>query len=106
MTVRMAPLPQFVAILLVGPSNVKATAGPLPLDLSPFGFTYCWLRVSPDINVLLTGSAGSASYALAVPTNPALAGLILHLQALVPDTAAGNPAGLVVSDAATAVVGM
>jgi hypothetical protein len=101
----MAPLPQSVAILVAGLSNVSAAAGPLPLDLSPFGLTNCWQRVSPDLSVLLIGASGAASFALAVPASPALAGLILHQQALVLDAAAGNPAGLVVSDAATAVVG-
>ena len=85
---------------------MSAAAGPLPLDLSPFGLTNCWLRVSPDVSVLLIGSAGSAGFALAVPVNPSLAGMILHQQALVLDPAAGNPAGLVVSDAATVVVGL
>jgi len=49
---------------------------------------------------------GSATYALTVPASAALAGFILHQQAVVLDPAAGNPAGLVMSDAATAVVGM
>jgi hypothetical protein len=105
MTVRMQPLPQSVAMLLAGLSNVTAAAGPLPLDLSPFGLTNCRLRVRPDVSVVVIGAGGSASFALAVPTSPSLAGLILHQQALVLDPAAGNPAGLVMSDAATAVVG-
>jgi hypothetical protein len=48
---------------------------------------------------------GSATYALAVPASAALAGFILHQQALVLDPAAGNPSDLVMSDAATAVIG-
>jgi hypothetical protein len=36
---------------------------------------------------------------------PALAGVIAHCQAIVFDPAAGNAAGLVMSDAATLVVG-
>jgi hypothetical protein len=38
--------------------------------------------------------------------SPALAGFTLHQQAVVFDPAAFNPIGLVMSDAATAVVGM
>ena len=106
MTVLVEPLPQSVAMLITGLSNLSSAAGPLPLDLSPFGLTGCWLRASPDATALLIGSAGSASYALTVPANAALVGLILQQQALVLDPAAGNPAGLVMSDAATAVVGL
>jgi hypothetical protein len=73
--------------------------------VAPFGLTNCFLRVSPDLTDVLIGSAGAATFTLAVPLNPALAGLIAHQQALVLDPAAANPAGLVLSDAATAVVG-
>ena len=81
-------------------------AVPLPLDLSPLGLTNCWLRVSLDANEALIGSLGSATYSLAIPASAALAGFILHQQAVVLDPAAGNPLGLVMSDAATAVVGL
>ena len=107
MTVRVEPLPLSLAVMISGFSNVSSTAGPLPLDLSPLGLVNnCWLRVSLDANDALIGSSGSATYALAVPASPALAGLLLHQQAVVLDPAAGNPAGLVLSDAASAVVGL
>jgi hypothetical protein len=51
------------------------------------------------------GSLGSATWSLPIPASAALAGFILHQQALVLDPAASNPSGLVMSDAATAVVG-
>ena len=54
---------------------------------------------------MVLGASGSATYTLVVPSLPALAGTILHCQAIVFDAAAGNPAGLVMSDAATLVVG-
>jgi hypothetical protein len=106
MTVRIEPLPLSVALLIAGLSNVSGAAGALPMDLSQFGLTNCLLRVSPDASILLIGTGLSASFALAVPATPSLAGLILHQQAVVLDPAAGNPAGLVMSDAATAVVGL
>ena len=106
MTVRVEPLPLSLAVMISGFSNVSSTAGPLPLDLSPFGLTNCSLRVSLDISDALIGALGSATYSLAVPASAALAGFILHQQALVFDPAAGNPQGLVMSDAATAVVGL
>jgi hypothetical protein len=106
MTVRVEPLPQSLAIMYSGLSNVSWAAVPLPLSLLPFGLTNCWLRVSPDTNDLLLGVSGVAIHALAVPASAALAGLILHQQVQVLDADAGNPTGFVMSDAATAVVGM
>jgi hypothetical protein len=106
MNVRALPLPLSIAAMVTGFSNVGSPAGPLPLDLSPFGLTNCALRVSPDASVLLVGANGSANFALAIPLSPSLAGLLFHQQALVFDPAAGNAAGLVMSDAATAVVGL
>jgi hypothetical protein len=80
-------------------------AVPLPLDVTPFGLTNCWLRVSLDISDALIGASGTATHALAIPASAAFAGFIVHQQALVLDAAAGNPSGLVMSDAATAVIG-
>jgi hypothetical protein len=106
MTVRVEPMPLFVAVMISGFSNVSWAAVPLPIDLSSLGLTNCSLRVSLDANDALIGSLGSATYSLGIPASPALAGFMLHQQAVVLDPAAGNPAGLVMSDAATAVVGM
>jgi hypothetical protein len=106
MTVSVEPLPLSVAVMITGLSNVSWVAVPLPLDLSFLGLTNCSLRVSPDVTDTLIGSSGSATYSLAVPMSPALAGFTLHQQAVVFDPAAFNPIGLVMSDAATAVVGM
>jgi hypothetical protein len=74
--------------------------------MSSLGLTNCWLRVSLDANDALIGALGSATYSLAIPASAALAGFILHQQAVVLDPAASNPPGLVMSDAATAVVGL
>ena len=93
-------------LMISGLSNVSSAAVPLPLDLTALGITNCWLRVSVDAHEAVIGSLGSATYSLAVPASASLAGFILHQQALVLDPAAGNPLGLVMSDAATAVVGM
>jgi len=106
MTVRVEPLPLSVAVMITGFSNVSSAAGPLPLNLSSLGLTNCWLRVSLDANDALIGSMGSATYSLAIPASAALAGFTLHQQALVLDPAAANPSGLVMSDAATAVIGL
>jgi hypothetical protein len=83
MTVRVEPLPLSAAVVISGLSNVSWSAVALPLNLSPFGLPNCWLRVSPDVNDALIGSLGSATYSLAVPASAALAGFILHQQAVV-----------------------
>jgi hypothetical protein len=106
MTVRVEPLPLSIAVMISGLSNVSWAAAPLPLDLSSLGLTNCWLCVSLDANDALIGSLGSATYSLAIPASAALAGFILHQQAVVLDPAAVNPSGLVMSDAATAIVGL
>ena len=106
MTVRVEPLPLSAAVMMSGFSNVSWAAGPLPLNLTPVGLLNCWLRVSPDVNDALIGSLGSATYSLAIPASAALAGFMLHQQAVVLDPAASNPLGLVMSDAATAAVGL
>lgn len=48
---------------------------------------------------------GRTNFTMAIPAAPSLAGLRIHQQVLVLDAAAPNPAGLVMSDAATAVIG-
>jgi len=105
MSLRALPLPQSAALLAVGFDNVNSVLGPLPLDLSSWGLTNCMLRVRPDASTLLVGSGGTATFALAVPAASSLAGLLVHFQAVVLDPACGNAAGLVMSDAVTAVVG-
>jgi hypothetical protein len=103
--IAMQPLPQNAAVLVLGFSNVSSAFGPLPLDLTAFGMPGCFGRVSPDFAASVVGSGGAATFPFAIPSLPALAGTILHSQAIVFDAAAGNPAGLVMSDAATLVVG-
>src|SRR6185503_6095325 len=103
--ISMQPLPQNAAVLVFGFSNLSSAFGPLPLDLTAAGMPGCFGRVSLDFAAPVLGSGGSASYPLVVPSVPTLAGTIVHCQAIVFDAAAGNPAGLVMSDAATLVVG-
>ena len=65
----------------------------------------CFGRVSPDFSALVLGPGGFAAFPFAIPGLPGLAGTIVHSQAIVLDAAAGNAAGLVMSDAATLAVG-
>jgi len=107
MTTRVVikPLPQKAALLVFGFSNTTSTLGSLPLDLTVLGLPGCLGRVSLDFTASVRSASSSATWSLAVPNVPALAGVIAHCQAIVFDPAAGNAAGLVMSDAATLVVG-
>ena len=60
-------------MLLIGFSNTRAAIGPLPADLSPLGMRGCWLRVSLDLVVPVSGTPARAS--LPLPGDPAFAGL-------------------------------
>ena len=103
--IAMQPLPQNVAVLVFGFSNTTSALGPLPLNLTTLGMLGCLGRVSLDFSPWVFGAGGSAVYPLVVPSLPTLAGTVVHCQAIVFDPAASNPAGLVMSDAATLVVG-
>jgi hypothetical protein len=76
-----------------------------PVGLGFLGAPGCLAHVTPDVLQLISGAAGSASFSMAVPSTPALAGYELHTQAIVVDVGA-NGFGGVVSDAATATVGL
>jgi hypothetical protein len=98
-------LPANVALLLLGFSNTSSSFGPLPLDLAAFGMPGCTAHTSSDALVFLVGGGGTAAFTLSIPGVAAFIGTRLYEQALVPDAAAGNALGAVMSDAATAVVG-
>tara|TARA_R110002096_G_scaffold177707_3_gene354440 strand:+ start:1351 stop:2802 length:1452 start_codon:yes stop_codon:yes gene_type:complete len=75
------------------------------VDLGFVGAPGCPAHVTADVLLLINGSAGSASFSLAVPSTPALSGFELHTQAIVVE-AGVNAFGGIVSDAATATVGL
>lgn len=58
------------------------------------------LAISPDFFVPVVDSSAS----LPIPPDPTLGGGLFHVQALIVDPGV-NPLGLVVSDAATALIG-
>ena len=96
----------FGLIGLVGLSKTFWAGTPLPLDLSPFGFTGCTLHVSVlRANPLLVdGSSGRAGWTLHVDDEPSLLGVRFFTQGLVLDPSV-NPAGFVVTNAAEGVIG-
>ncbi|MBM4062829.1 MAG: PKD domain-containing protein [Planctomycetes bacterium] len=97
-------LPQSLAIMMVGFSNT----GPLlPYDLTPHGAPGCFVRVSPDVTVLLIGAGNTAVWPFAIPNDPTLSGLRLFNQAFVLDNNPNfNALGGVVSDAAGMIIGL
>jgi hypothetical protein len=105
MQVQVNNLPQSAAVYALGFSNTISSAGTLPLDLTRYGMPGCHLLVSVDSAQMLTVSGSTAVYSLPIPSVSGLLGLVFYQQALVPDPAAGNPAGAVMSDAAAAVIG-
>ena len=103
-SVELQRLPQSQAIVFFGASNrFIGETFLLPVNLSFLGLTGCSLRVSPDVAVPVVGAGNSATLTFPVPAVPAFVGLVYYQQAIVPDPQ--SAAGLVMSDAATAVVG-
>ena len=102
--VTLTNLPANAALLATGFSTTVSALGPLPLDLGPFGMPGCSLRIAPDLVTLVVGSDGYATVSAMLSTAPALLGMTYHQQALVLDPGA-NPAGAVLSHAASAVIG-
>ncbi|HET6204724.1 MAG TPA: hypothetical protein VFI25_18175 [Planctomycetota bacterium] len=94
------------AFLAFGTSHVSWLGAPLPLDLSFFGATGCFLLVSVDglVGTVTSGSgpgAGTALVPTPIPPNPALLGGRAFLQWAVLDPILG---GILTSDAASVTV--
>ncbi|MCA8943785.1 MAG: hypothetical protein KDB80_14575 [Planctomycetes bacterium] len=76
-----------------------------PVSLDALGLTGCVLEQNPVASFArLTGSTGAASFAYAIPNNPLLVGLQLHVQWSVLDPTA-NPLGLSLSPGGIATIG-
>ncbi|HZN38535.1 MAG TPA: hypothetical protein VFD82_07005 [Planctomycetota bacterium] len=99
------PLTEFSPILaIIGFSNTVWPPLPLPLPLAVFGMTDCRLYVSFDFSGLLIGQNGECNWTIAIPNNPAVAGSQFYVQGLIADIGT-NPAGVVVSNGGTVLVG-
>lgn len=98
-------VPEGFAILLSGLDAASSPLGPLPIDLSFLGMTGCIGRVRTDVVEVAVATGGVAAFALNIPWSQRLIGASFYQQALLPDAAA-NPAGLVLSDAQAAVIGL
>jgi hypothetical protein len=77
------------AYVWLGLSNAVWNGLPLPYDLEPFGVPGCALNVSLDV-LLYLGPPGSVPFV--IPSEPALAGQVVHFQTLL----FGDPGGRLV----------
>jgi hypothetical protein len=90
--------------LFTGTNRTTWGSMPLPVDLGLLGMPGCTAWIAPEFTAVLANSSGTASCTLAVPQATQLVGAVFHAQGavLVPGF---NGAGLVVSNAGTAVIG-
>jgi hypothetical protein len=95
--VQVLDLPQNLAIMMLGWSRQN-------LPLRSLGLGHCQQLVSVDAVQWITGQNHLAHWRLPIPDVPALVGTRFYNQAVVLDQAA-NSIGVVLSDAAEAVVG-
>ena len=79
-------------------------AQPLPIDLTPLGFTNCSLRIAPQAIEVLSNIAGVADWNLTVPADPVLDGVVFYVQGMV-GAPAFNPASAVLSNSGRGVAG-
>jgi hypothetical protein len=102
--VDLTNLPTSTGFVVVGWSNTSAGPFALPLSLAPYGMPGCFARVATDLLCFVSGSNGTATLTMPVPSDGALVGLPLHQQGLSIDPAA-NAAGLAVSNSVRVTVG-
>ncbi|MCA8975303.1 MAG: PKD domain-containing protein [Planctomycetes bacterium] len=104
LTVTVDNMPVSAGIMVTGFSNSAWALGALPYDLSGFGATGCFLRVSTDSNLFIAGASNSATWSLVIPNAAALSGTLMYQQAIVLDPTA-NGAGAVGSNASALLFG-
>ena len=93
------------AILLLGGSNASWPGGSLPFPLQPFGGGNCVLYGSSEVWIhFLTDSVGHVAAGLTAPSSPSVLGATVHAQFAIDDPLA-SPFGVVLTNAATLVVG-
>lgn len=106
--VRFSSLPNTPAALVfaaLGGSDQTWNGTPLPLDLTPIGYTSCMLRIEPATIELLSNNAGIANWGISVPNTPSLDGAVFFMQGLVL-TPGFNPGGGVTSSSLRATAGV
>jgi hypothetical protein len=81
-----------IALLGFGFDLARWNGAVLPQALDPFGLPGCrvWVGIDSAMLVVLVHAGNAVTFPLAIPANPALAGLIVGAQALVLDAAASS----------------
>lgn len=73
--------PHGLSVLAIGASNTNFAGLALPLDLTPFGFQNCVLRVSLDVTIpAVTPVAGQGVVRLPIPVNPSLKNQVVFFE--------------------------
>ena len=88
---------------VLGLSDTFGSLGPLPVDLGVLGAPGCVSYVSADSVSLLLGATNTATFSFQLPNRPSYLGIRFFTQSVGLDIV--NPLGLVMGDAAAAVVG-
>jgi hypothetical protein len=89
------PLQPGFALLAFGLDVVRWNSALLPVLLDPLGLPGCKAWIAPSADVLVGHGGAAASFAFAIPANPALTGLLVAAQAIVFDPAAAGGVGSV-----------
>jgi hypothetical protein len=96
--------PLNIPLAWLGFDNTSWNGQPLPLSLAGAGFPGCQALLAPAISYTLTNAGGTATWSLAIPFLPAMAGADFYLQGGVV-VLGFNPGGVVFSGALHATVG-
>jgi hypothetical protein len=94
---RLTALPNGIAFLLLGTDLVQWNGTPLPIaPAPPRPDCLLWIGPAAGVSVPLVHAGSTASFTLAIPVTPSLAGVVLGIQALAFD--ATNPSGAALSN--------
>ena len=93
------------AFFVLGFDNTMWLGMPTPVDLTFFNMPGCFAYSSNDNAFLSAVSAGQGSYTLNIPSSMNFSGFQFWNQWAVIDPSAGNPAGLIVSNAGEGTIG-
>jgi len=104
MVLQGLPTSAIFAFGALGDSRTSNGGVPLPFGLRPLGLGRCTLFVGNFDLIGIPVSGGNAQWSVPIPNDPNLLGYRFYPQAAVPDAGA-NPAGLIVTNAAEAIIG-
>jgi hypothetical protein len=97
-TLVVSPVSSFAVLVL-------STVATPPIPLDAIGMPFCFAHVSLDVTVLLPAALPWTRFDYTLPVDPLLIGLGFHAQAFVPDPAAGNAIGALVTPSLATLVG-